>query len=215
MGLSSSPAAAPFVCGGGGGFEQWKPVAQCELRHLAFCNSDSIARARSGAEVCDLKERASERVWPPRPPARPPHQCYEFHFVSKTGLENSPLPLFSSISRMHLSRTVWPKYRARSSAAETHYQMCIETVSRNWQSLLRQMRSSLRYPARGMCCGMGCHVWRVRPLLHRKWPLVSVLINAGMKLRRHYLRHSERGGDGVQWWYSTPDFASPLDSARR
>ena len=165
---------------------------QCELRHLAFCNSDSIARARSGAER-SLATSKSQRVCV-CVCGRHPHQCYEFHFVSKTSQPGKPP---ECISR----RAAWrPKYRAHppDDRLQKRTIKCASfetTVGRNWQSLRRrQMRSSdptpvaLWWNVRVLKACADC----ARPYLHRKWPLVSVLINAGMKLRRHYLRHTER-----------------------
>ena len=125
---------------------------------------------------------------------RHPHQCYEFHFVSKTSQPGKPP---ECISR----RAAWrPKYRAHppDDRLQKRTIKCASfetTVGRNWQSLRRrQMRSSdptpvaLWWNVRVLKACADC----ARPYLHRKWPLVSVLINAGMKLRRHYLRHTER-----------------------
>ena len=129
FGCGSATAAAVSLSNG-------KP--QCELRHLAFCNWDSIARARS--RVADLKESKSVRV---------AHVTNSPLLVSKSGLKTSSSS--NSICRMHHElRGGRPKYRAQRSAHRLQKRTikCAspETVSRNGQSLPRQMRSCLVLP---------------------------------------------------------------------
>ena len=130
FGCGSATAAAAVSLSNG------KP--QCELRHLAFCNWDSIARARS--RVADLNESKSVRV---------ANVTNSPLLVSKSGLKTPSSS--NTISKMHHDlRGGRPKYRAQCSAHRLQKRTikCAspETVSRNGQSLPRQMRSCLVLP---------------------------------------------------------------------
>ena len=158
---------------------------------------------RLPAHGAGLPTSKSQRacVWPmlrippclfPRAAWKPPHP--------------PPIPSAECITNCVAGR--WPKYRAQRSAHRLQKRTikCAspETVSRNGQSLPRQMRSCLVLPWNrpSRVPRASCLVPRA-PLLRRKWPLVSVLINAGMKLRRHHLRRTEGrtgaggGGEGA------------------
>ena len=118
----------------------------------------------------------------------------------------SSLPLAAWASSHNLLETIctseycvaWPKYRAppmigcRNALSNVHRSKLLAEIGNLSPPANAILASD---PTRGTCCcGMGCPVCaraRAPPLQHRKWPLVSVLINAGMKLRRHYLRHTE------------------------
>ena len=160
---------------------------QCELRHLAFCNWDSIARARSRA---GLPTSASQRacVWPML--RIPP--CFQ---------ERPENLLILQFHLQNASRTAW---RAGGPNIERSVRLigCRNALSNVHRPKLLAEMGNL-FPGKCalvLCCRRidrhACLVPRA-PLLHRKWPLVSVLINAGMKLRRHHLRRTEgRTGAG-------------------
>ena len=147
-------------------------------------------------------------------------QCYEFSLACFQERPENLLILLQ-FHLQNASRTAW---RADGPNIERSVRLigCRNALSNVHRPKLLAEMGNL-FPGKCalvLCCrGIGRHACpapRARaPLLRRKWPLVSVLINAGMKLRRHHLRRTEgRTGAGGGGWRRWSVYRSEVFDAR-